>query len=78
MLAGGVLYWDFYLRDHEQYYNAYAKRWGVFEGVGRVMPTMSSIAAEHFGLFERDASDRLSAWTPLTAAATVQPAACRT
>ena len=38
VLAGGVVYWDFYVRDHEQHYNAYAKRWGVFEGVGAVHP----------------------------------------
>jgi YD repeat-containing protein len=36
VLAGGILYWDLNFRTHEQYYNAYAKRWGVFEGVGPV------------------------------------------
>jgi hypothetical protein len=35
-VAGGGLYWDLYLREHEEYYNSFAKRWGVFEGVGRV------------------------------------------
>jgi TIR domain len=35
-VAGVGLYWDFYLREHEEYYNSYAKRWGVLEGVGRV------------------------------------------
>ena len=36
VIAGGTLYWDLYLREHAAYYNAYAKRWGVFEGVGPV------------------------------------------
>jgi hypothetical protein len=36
VLAGGILYWDLNFRTHEQYYNAYAKRWGVFVGVGPV------------------------------------------
>src|SRR5262245_45319619 len=36
VLVGGGLYWDFNFREHEEYYNVYTKRWGVFEGVGRV------------------------------------------
>lgn len=36
VLAGGLLTWDFYFRDHAQHFNAYAKRWGAFEGVGAV------------------------------------------
>jgi hypothetical protein len=35
-IAGVGFYWDLYLREHEEYYNSYAKRWGVLEGVGRV------------------------------------------
>ena len=35
-LAGGGLYWDLYVREHDEYYNSYAKRLGAFEGVGRV------------------------------------------
>ncbi|WP_048709317.1 TIR domain-containing protein [Microvirga massiliensis] len=35
-VAGSGLYWDLYVRQHEEYYNSFAKRWGVFEGVGRV------------------------------------------
>ena len=35
-LGGGVLYWDLRVRKHYEYYNAFAKREGVFKGVGRV------------------------------------------
>jgi TIR domain len=35
-IAGVGFYWDLYLHEHEEYYNSYAKRWGVLEGVGRV------------------------------------------
>src|SRR5262249_50001052 len=36
VVVGGGLYWGFNFREHEEYYNAYAKRHGVFEGVGPV------------------------------------------
>lgn len=42
-IAGGGLYYYFYHYKHEEYYNAFAKRWGVLEGVGRV----SAADAEH-------------------------------
>ncbi|MGE0573386.1 MAG: TIR domain-containing protein [Reyranella sp.] len=38
LLVGGLVVWDFYFRDHARHYNAYAKRWGAFEGVGAVHP----------------------------------------
>ena len=36
VLGGGYLYWLLFLAEHREYYNAFAKRWGVFEGVARV------------------------------------------
>ena len=35
-VAGAGLYWDLYLHEHEEYYNSFAKRWGVLEGLGPV------------------------------------------
>ena len=42
-VGGGYLYWDLRVGEHREYYNAFAKRWGVLEGVGRV----SAADAEH-------------------------------
>ena len=42
-VGGGFLYWHLFLGEHREYYNAFAKRWGVLEGVGRV----SAADAEH-------------------------------
>ena len=36
VLLGGGVYWDFFVRPHEAFYNAYTRRWGVFQGVGSV------------------------------------------
>jgi YD repeat-containing protein len=35
-MGGSILYWYLYLGNYTEYCNAYAKRWGVMEGVGRV------------------------------------------
>jgi hypothetical protein len=35
-VGGGYLYWHLFLGEHREYYNAFAKRWGVLEGVERV------------------------------------------
>jgi hypothetical protein len=34
LLGGGLWYWNSFVRLHEDYFNAYAKRWGSGEGVG--------------------------------------------
>lgn len=33
-VTGSALYWDLKVGKHEEYYNSYAKRWGVLEPVG--------------------------------------------
>jgi hypothetical protein len=35
-LAGGLWYWDAYLRTKTEYYNTFIRRWGAPEGVGRL------------------------------------------
>ena len=35
-VAGGGLYWDLKVRKHSEYYNSFARRGGVLEGVGPV------------------------------------------
>ena len=39
----GLYYWDAFFRVHKEYYTTFAKRWGQFEGIGR----LSKEAASH-------------------------------
>jgi hypothetical protein len=36
IVAAGGLYWDFFYRPHETFYNAYTRRSGVFQGFGPI------------------------------------------
>src|SRR4051794_20931685 len=51
-LAGGAG-WDAYLRDHATYYRYYAKRWGVFVGLGPISETQVRARAVSYRFLAR-------------------------